>query len=171
MKQGFGIIQLTVLEGADFRSARRILVTAVATAENTGMQWKDVNRDSVGSQWGRAPSLVEGVPAKIRLLPSQAWKAWTLDECGQRREAVPLQDNTLEIAPVHKTLSTSWSPSNPKGDCGLQIEFRGLPDSNRGATAISSQGGAAGARKQKTPPEIRNPSNPQFFPIAPEPQR
>ena len=104
LKQGFGMIQLTVLDGADFQSARRILVTAVATAENTGMQWKDVNRDSVGSQWGHAPSLVEGVPAKIRLLPGGKWKAWALNERGQRREGVALQENTLEIGPESKTL-------------------------------------------------------------------
>jgi hypothetical protein len=104
LKQGFGIIQLTVLEGADFHSARRILVTAVATAENTGMQWKDVHRDSVGSHWGHAPSLVEGVPAKIRLLPGGKWKAWALDERGQRHEAMALQETTLEIGPDHKTL-------------------------------------------------------------------
>ena len=104
LNQGFGIIQLTVIEGADFHSARRILVTAVATAENTGMQWKNVQRDSIGSQWGHAPSLVEGVPAKIRLLPGGKWKAWALDERGQRREETPLHDNTLEIGPDHKTL-------------------------------------------------------------------
>jgi hypothetical protein len=104
LKQGFGILQLTVLEGADFPSARRILVTAVATAENTGMQWKDVNRDSVGSHWGRAPSLVEGVSAKIRLLPGGKWKAWALDERGQRREETSLHENTLEIGPEYKTL-------------------------------------------------------------------
>jgi hypothetical protein len=103
LKQGFGIIQLTVLQGADFHSARRILVTAVATAENTGMQWKGVEHDSVGSDWGRAPSLVEGVPAKIRL-PNGKWKAWALDERGQRREEAPLSENTLEIGPEHKTL-------------------------------------------------------------------
>jgi len=104
LKQGFGIIQLTVLEGADFSSAKRILVTAVATAENTGMEWKDVKRDSVGSQWGHSPSLVEGVPAKIRFLPGQKWKAWPLDERGRRREAMALQENTLEIGPESKTL-------------------------------------------------------------------
>ena len=104
LKQGFGIIQLTVLEGADFASAKRLLVTAVATAENTDMQWTDVKRDSVGSHWGHAPSLAEGVPAKIRLLPGRKWKAWALDERGQRRDAVRLQDNTLEIGPESKTL-------------------------------------------------------------------
>jgi len=104
LKQGFGIIQLTVLEGADFASAKRLLVTAVATAENTDMQWTDVQRDSVGSHWGHAPSLVEGVPAKIRLLPGAKWKAWALDERGRRREAVALQENSLEIGPEHKTL-------------------------------------------------------------------
>ena len=104
LAQGFGVIQLTVLEGADFNSAKRILVTAVATAENTGMEWKDAKRDSVGAQWGHAPSLVEGVPAKVRLPAGRIWKAFALDERGQRREQAPLQDGVLEIGPKYKTL-------------------------------------------------------------------
>ena len=104
LEQGFGSIQLTVVDGADFASAKRILVTAVATAENTGMQWKDSGRDSVGTHWGHAPSLVEGVPAKIKLPGSGKWKAYALDEHGQHRSEVAIHDGTLKIGPSEKTL-------------------------------------------------------------------
>ena len=59
------------------------------------MEWKDSGRDSVGTKWGHAPSLVEGVPAKLRLPAGRAWKAFALDERGQRREEAPIQDGTL----------------------------------------------------------------------------
>jgi len=105
LNQGFGIVQLTVLDGVDFATAKRILITATATAENTGMQWTSDKKDSVGKNWGKAPSLVEGVPAKITLPDGGAkLKAWALDDRGQRRAEVPVKDGVLEIAPEHRTL-------------------------------------------------------------------
>jgi hypothetical protein len=41
-------LQATVIEGEDFATARRMLITATASAENTGMQWKDAEKTSVG---------------------------------------------------------------------------------------------------------------------------
>ena len=69
------------------------------------MQWTNEKKESVGTKWGKAPSLVEGVPAKITL-PAGATKlkAWALDDRGQRRAEVPIKDGVLEIAPEHQTL-------------------------------------------------------------------
>ncbi len=103
-RAGFACVQLTVLDGADFKTARRILVTATATAENTGMEWTNDKKESVGTKWGRAPSLAEGVAAKITLPLSKKLKAWALDDRGQRRAELPLTDGVLEISPDHKTL-------------------------------------------------------------------
>ena len=65
--QDWAVIQVTVLDGDDFKSARRVLVTATGYAENTGMKWHDAGKTSVGRDWGQAPSLVEGVAATIKL--------------------------------------------------------------------------------------------------------
>jgi hypothetical protein len=97
-------VQVTVLEGDDVSTARRLLITAAASAENTGMQWKDADKSSVGKDWGKAPSLVEGVSATIRLPGDRSWKAWALDERGARRDVVSLQEGTIRLGPEHHTL-------------------------------------------------------------------
>ncbi len=112
MPQGTGLgwacYQLTVLdrEGhtADFPQAKRILITATGDIENTGMGWKNAAKTSVGRDWGKAPVLVEGPAAKIELPGGGKFKAWALDERGQRRAEIPVANGTLEIGPQHRTL-------------------------------------------------------------------
>jgi hypothetical protein len=89
---------------------RRWLITATGYVENTDMQWKNPEHSSVGRNWGKAPSLVEGIPARITLpMPAKQAEAWTLDERGQRKTklAVDLDADghaVLVIGPQHKTL-------------------------------------------------------------------
>ena len=108
-------IQLTVLDqygdfhlapyaGPDFSTAKRILITATGDIENTGMGWKNAEKTSVGRDWGKAPVLVEGPAAKIELPGGGKFKAWALDERGQRRAEIPVANGTLEIGPQHRTL-------------------------------------------------------------------
>jgi hypothetical protein len=86
-----------------------LLITATGYIENTGMRWKSAARDSVGASWGHAPSLVEGIPARITL--PAAWggaKAWALDGRGQRARPVPLTRTAdgavLQIGSQYQTL-------------------------------------------------------------------
>lgn len=104
LQDGWSAITLTE------QSAGHWLLTATGYAENTGMQWKNPERSSVGRNWGNAPSRVEGVPARI------TWKAgpdkvqaWALDERGQRREALTVKPSadgtvTIDIGPAQQTL-------------------------------------------------------------------
>jgi hypothetical protein len=108
--QDWSAITLTVLDGEGFKAPARILVTATGYVQNTGMIWKDDKHDSVGSDWGHAPALVEGVPATITL-PLEAgttMRAWALDGRGQRGEEVPVKaaagNATMVIGPEFKTL-------------------------------------------------------------------
>ena len=79
------------MQGNDFKSARRILVTATGDTQNADLQWKNPEKSSV-STWGKGPSVVEGIPATITLpLAGAKWKAWALDERGQCNAEVPLQ--------------------------------------------------------------------------------
>ena len=103
-RTGFACVQLTVLDGADFKTAKRILITATGTTENTGMQWTGGKKESVGTKWGQAPSLVEGIAAKITLPLSTKLKAWVLDDRGQRRAEVLFNDGVLDLSPEHQTL-------------------------------------------------------------------
>lgn len=104
LRQGFGVVQVTVLEGDSFLKAKRILVTATADIENTGMKWTSPAKESVGRNWGAAPSLVEGVPATITFASGTALKAWSLDERGQRSREIPMIGGVLKISPEHRTL-------------------------------------------------------------------
>lgn len=106
--QDWATINATVVDGAAWKSAKRILITATGTTENTDMIWTDASRTSVGTRWGKAPSLVEGIPATITLPAVKKAKAWALDGNGQRQGEVPLQVDgdrmQLSISPKQKTL-------------------------------------------------------------------
>lgn len=99
-------ITATVMDGNDFTSAKRVLIVATGAAENTDMGWKNPEKTTVGRDWGKAPSLVEGIDATITL--SAAMKVWALDEKGQRREEVPVVKNgagvKFDIGPKYRTL-------------------------------------------------------------------
>ncbi len=74
--------------------AARLLVVTTGDAENTNMQWKNAAKNSVGTQWGKSPTLVEVIPATIDLpYASVRTKAWVLDQTGQRRDELPVLDN------------------------------------------------------------------------------
>jgi hypothetical protein len=90
---------------------KSFLVTATGLAENTGMGWKNAEKNTVGRDWGTAPSLVEGVPAKITFgnVPFRAKvAAYALDVRGVRLEPVsverPGNSVVLNIGPKWKTL-------------------------------------------------------------------
>jgi hypothetical protein len=62
--------------------------------ENTNMGWTDVTHTSVSNNWGKAPSLVEVIPATIDLpFAFVNTKAWILDETGQRKSELSVTDN------------------------------------------------------------------------------
>jgi hypothetical protein len=107
-KQNWATINATVIDGADFAHAHRILITATGLCENTGMRWKDADKSSVGSDWGSAPTIVEGINATINFPFLKGAKAWALDSSGQRKTEVPIKRvlgrTQLEIASEHQTL-------------------------------------------------------------------
>lgn len=86
-------IGLTVLQGESFTNGT-FLVIASGWIENAGMVWKDANKNSVGNQWGSAPTRVEVIPWSLRLPVSpHRVRAWALDERGQRRTEFPATDD------------------------------------------------------------------------------
>src|SRR5262249_9746894 len=96
------------LEGDLAKGPARLLVTATGYAENTGMKWKGDRKDSVGDDWGKAPSLVEGIPVGLTLA-EKAVKAWVLDERGRHKAALSVQAGkdgkaTLRLGPRRETL-------------------------------------------------------------------
>jgi hypothetical protein len=107
-QDGWCAITLTVLEGDLAKGPARLLVTATGYAENTGMKWKSDKKDSVGDDWGKAPSLVEGIPVRL-ILPIKAVKAWVLDERGRHKAALPVRAGKdgkaiLRLGPQRQTI-------------------------------------------------------------------
>jgi hypothetical protein len=106
--QNWATINVTVMEGPDLQRAKRILVTATGSAENTGMKWQDAQKTSVGDDWGNAPSLVEGISARIGVPFQKRAQAWILDARGQRVKEITAGRVTgkteIAISPEHQTL-------------------------------------------------------------------
>jgi hypothetical protein len=115
VQEGWCAITMTFMgsgSGAEVekRLPAAFLITAAGYAENTGMQWKNAEKSSVGRNWGTAPSRVEGVPARVTLpVTADKAEAWSLDERGQRKQKLPLAAGpggkaVLAIGPQWQTL-------------------------------------------------------------------
>jgi hypothetical protein len=82
---GWSAITVTAMEGEFGKRPCRMLVTATGEAGNTRMGWKNAEHSTVGKDWGEAPTVVEGIPAKITLpFEAKSVAVWALDERGQR---------------------------------------------------------------------------------------
>ena len=109
-QDGWSALTLTAIEGDLATAPSRWLITATGYVENTNMGWKDAGHTSVGNDWGHAPTLVEGVPARFTLpFAANQVEVWALDERGQRRTTVPCQAGpaghaVIAIGPEWKTL-------------------------------------------------------------------
>ncbi len=109
-QDGWCAITVTAMEGELGGAPCRVLITASGQVENSTMGWKGADKSTVGKDWGQAPTLVEGIPARITLpVAAAASAAWALDERGQRRESVaPSADAdghaVLAIGPRYLTL-------------------------------------------------------------------
>jgi len=86
-------IGITLLEGDSFAGGGRGVIVATGNIENTGQIWKDATHTSLGSNWGRAPTLIEVVPASVTLpVATGRVSAWALNAQGQRMDALPVVD-------------------------------------------------------------------------------
>ncbi|MCX6902391.1 MAG: beta-galactosidase, partial [Verrucomicrobia bacterium] len=62
----FAVLTLNAVDGQPLARSSRVLLVAAGNVENTGMGW-NTNHTSVGTQWGRAPTLCEGIAARVTL--------------------------------------------------------------------------------------------------------
>ncbi len=108
---GWATVSLVCLDGKGFSSAGRILVAATGWMQNSNAQLQQLADDRVtyGAQWGDAPLLCEGVPAKLTLpVTARRLRGYVLDEAGNRRAPLPVSASgeraVVDLSPTHKTL-------------------------------------------------------------------
>ncbi len=108
--QDWCTLGVTLMRGERFDApGARALIVATGYMQNTDMKWTDSRHDSVGDNWGHAPSLVEVVPGEVELpVPAARVRAFALDEKGQRGAAVPVTERdghaVVHIGPPAATL-------------------------------------------------------------------
>lgn len=88
---GWSTIGLTLKSGTSMTNSATLLLVTTGWWENTGQVWTDSTKQSVGSQWGRAPVLVEAVPFKLTIpAPASSVRVWALDTRGVRAQELPV---------------------------------------------------------------------------------
>lgn len=85
----FAAITLISLDAQPIESSARLLLTAVARAENTGQAF-DRNRSRT-PETGRAPVIAEPVDCDVELRGQTELRAWSLTPRGEKKVEVPLQ--------------------------------------------------------------------------------
>jgi hypothetical protein len=106
--RNFAVLTLNAVDGQPLARSRRLLLAAAGNAENTGMSW-NTDHTSVGTRWGSAPTICEGIAAQIQLLSAMRnAKVHALDGTGARVAEVPTTVDegrlAFEIGPGFKTL-------------------------------------------------------------------
>ena len=103
-RTGFGTFALVILEGDSLqRGPARCLLTVTAMADNTDMVWKSPAMDSVGRNWGRAPSRIEVVPLELTWR-GRAGTLVPLDGNGQPSAAPTEWNGELRLPTTPRTL-------------------------------------------------------------------
>jgi hypothetical protein len=106
--RNFAVLTINAVDGRSVSESRRMLLTAVGNVENTGMGW-NTDHTSVGTQWGRAPTICEGIGAKVTISTSaKAIRVYVIDGSGVRAGEVPASvaggKASFEIGPRYKTV-------------------------------------------------------------------
>jgi hypothetical protein len=104
----FAVLTLCAADGQPLAQSRRLLLAAAGNVENTGMGW-NADHTSLGTHWGTAPTVCEGIAARITLVTvAKRVKVHALDGGGARVREVPASQTggklMFDISPQFKTL-------------------------------------------------------------------
>jgi hypothetical protein len=105
---GFAVVMVNRLGEGGPGGARRFLLTAVTSCWNEGMTWNE-ERTSVGTGWGRGPTLCQGVPLTLTVRDAGGTaRVFALGPDGTRRREVPADEAegsvAFELGPDCRTL-------------------------------------------------------------------
>jgi len=106
-KHNWATITLTSLDGKPVETSSKILLVAAGRVENTEMIW-DEKHTTVGAEGGKAPSLAEGIPARILFSKMDKFSVFALDPTG--KETIELEvgrrggNQVINIGAQYKTI-------------------------------------------------------------------
>lgn len=102
----FASLTLSATDSKSIENSGRALLTIMGKAENQAMGW-NATRTSVSDQWGRGPTVIEGIPCSVELKVDGPRKVWALDGNGRRGAVVPTKyvggKLSFSIGPEFKT--------------------------------------------------------------------
>ncbi len=108
-------ISMVTRDGSNFQSAGKLLITATGYVDNHNMLWVTGQgpldaTSSVASNWGQAPSLVEGIDAEITLpVAASRVSVWSLDPQGQHLRAISVTGDTSSAKfSLARSCLTAW---------------------------------------------------------------
>ena len=106
--RNFAVLTLSAADGQPLTRSRRLLLAAAGNVENTGMGW-NADHTSVGTRWGSAPTICEGIAARLTVATAaKSAKVHALDGRGARAQEVPASlaggKLSFDIGPRFKTL-------------------------------------------------------------------
>ncbi|OPZ11042.1 MAG: hypothetical protein BWZ10_02254 [candidate division BRC1 bacterium ADurb.BinA364] len=124
----FASISLAALDGLPLERSRRVLVTAVARSENTGQAFLDEKSGGAApagvdadtgmtffhgqnlqlARAGAAPVLAEPVKARIGLRSAHSLRAYALNEKGEKREDLPLDESAGAVRVATDRAKSPW---------------------------------------------------------------
>jgi len=106
-KYNWATITVTALDGKPVEKSIKILLVAAGRVENTGWMWND-DKTSVGAEWGKSPTMAEGIPAKLVFKGMDKFSVYVLDPAGNQGIEVPVSrrvgEQSFSIGAQYKTL-------------------------------------------------------------------
>jgi hypothetical protein len=106
-KFNWATITVTALDGQPLEQSSRILVAAAGRVVNTDWKW-DPEKKTLGGEWGKAPTMAEGIPALLTFRNLEPITVKALDPAGNPVSDVPVIKNGGEqsfgIGAQYKTL-------------------------------------------------------------------
>jgi hypothetical protein len=93
----FATVAVVSLDGKPLPQSSRLLLTVVARAENEGMVWNEAH-NSLGKDWGHGPTIVERVPASIRLVSERSLHVFALRPDGTHDHEMPVSRDASGVS-------------------------------------------------------------------------
>ncbi len=106
-RNNWATITLTSLDGKSLEESSRVLLVAAGRVENTDWKWDD-RFTTIGSNWGKAPTMAEGIPVKLVFRDMKKFTVYALDPAGKETVKVTINrkkgDQIVNIGAQYKTL-------------------------------------------------------------------